>query len=67
VYGAVIAEALESFLGKLLVGAFELLEADHVWGGFLEPGDDGFDTHAYGVDVPSGDFHLAIFNFSTSL
>ena len=51
--GGPVADGLEDVGGE--VSAFELLEEEDVGLVDLEPGEDGFETGADGVDVPGGD------------
>ena len=47
VYGAIIAQRLERFGGKRVVGAFEFLEADKIRLGRLQPRDSGLQPRAF--------------------
>jgi hypothetical protein len=60
VYGAIIAEGFERILGKLLVGAFQFLQADDIGRSLLQPAHDGLDAAANRIHVPGGDFHFVV-------
>ena len=55
----VVAETLEFLAREFLVDRLDLLEADDVGHGRLEPGKDSRKAGVDGVDVPGGDAHAA--------
>src|SRR5262249_7459897 len=55
---ALIAALLKDIEGKLVVGAFCFLHAQHVWPNFIEPANDIGQTSQDGVNVPGCDQHL---------